>query len=415
MTDSVMQTAAEGDEAVRARPGLELSTPARQSLFYALLFAGVGASMPFIPLWLSRHGMTPSQLSIILAIPLLGRAVTGPLTGIWADRFERYRSPMLILALTGALAYGLMLPGSTYGPFAFAAFLVLYFIGYTCINNISPLLDAMTLQLARVQRFSQASARAWGSAAFVIANVALGIILQSASTQVVLIWIVCAALGLGFFGRRLLLPFPRQDRAATGKDSKSGGLGTLLRSRGFVVLLIATGCLQAAHGFYYAFSTIIWKDRGFSSSTCGFLWAAAVAGEVLFLAFGGRIRHQLGPWRLLIVAGIFGVIRWTAMMSLAPLWLLWPLQLLHGLTFAAAYIAGLELVYCLTPKGYEGLAQTVNSAYTVGLMTGLVTLASGSLFDFAGARAYGAMAVLALLGLCSAIWLLANRQKLVAS
>ena len=89
--------------------------------------------------------------------------------------------------------------------------------------------------------------------------------------------------------------------------------------------------------------------------------------------------------------------------------------MLHGLTFAAAYIAGLELVYCLTPKGYEGLAQTVNSAYTVGLMTGLVTLASGSLFDFAGARAYGAMAVLALLGLCSAIWLLANRQKLVAS
>jgi len=308
------------------------------------------------------------------------------------------------------------LPGGGYGAYAFAVFLGLYLVGYTCINNISPLLDAMTLQLARVEAFSQASARAWGSAAFVIANVALGVLLQSVSTQIVLIWIVCAALGLSFFGRRLLLPFPRQDRPAESKrKSRSGGLSVLMKSRGFLVLLLATGCLQAAHGYYYAFSTIIWKDRGFSSSTCGFLWAAAVAGEVLFLALGGKIRHQLGPWRLLIVAGIFGVVRWTAMMSLAPLWLLFPLQLLHGLSFAAAYIAGLELVYCVTPGGYEGLAQTVNSAYTVGVMTGLVTLASGSLFDFAGARSYGAMALLALVGLGCAVWLLMNRQKLTAT
>ncbi|MBW8734189.1 MAG: MFS transporter [Asticcacaulis sp.] len=411
-----MRTATEQDDVRAEGRSFALTTAMRQSLFYALLYAGVGASLPFIPLWLSRHGMAPSQISIILAIPLLGRAVTGPLTGIWSDRFERYRSPMLILALTGALAYGLMLPGRAYGPYAFGVFLALYCVGYTCINNIGPLLDAMTLQLARAQQFSQASARAWGSGAFVIANVALGIILQTATTQVVLIWIVCAALGLSFFGRRLLLPHPRQDRpkASERRPSRSGGLGPLLRSRGFVVLLIATGCLQAAHGFYYAFSTIIWKDRGFSSSTCGFLWAAAVAGEILFLTFGSRLRHRLGPWKLLIVASAVGVLRWTAMMSLAPLWLLWPLQLLHGLTFAAAYIAGLELVFCLAPKGYENLAQTVNSAYTAGLLTGLVTLASGSLFDFAGARAYGAMALLSLFGLGCAIWLAANRRSLTA-
>ncbi len=409
-----MPTAAKPDDSP-AVPGFELTTSMRQSLFYALLYAGVGASLPFIPLWLSRHGMAPAQISIILAIPLLGRAITGPMTGIWADRFERYRSPMLLLALSGATAYALMLPGSAYGRYAFWAFLVLYCVGYTCINNIGPLLDAMTLQLARAQQFSQASARAWGSGAFVVANVALGMILQTATTQVVLIWIVCAAVGLSFLGRGLLARHPRQDRPPPGGKGVSGGLGLLLRNRGFVMLLVATGCLQAAHGFYYAFSTIIWKDRGFSSSTCGFLWAAAVAGEILFLTFSARLRHRLGPWRLLIVAGAFGVVRWVAMMSLAPLWLLWPLQLLHGLTFAATYIAGLELVFCLTPKGHEGLAQTVNSAYTAGLMTGLVTLASGSLFDFAGARAYGAMALLSLIGLACAVWLLANRRSMVSA
>lgn len=410
-----MQIFAEQEDTPAPRPAFELTTSVRQSLFYVLLFAGVGASLPFIPLWMSHHGMAPAQISLILALPLLGRAITGPLTGVWAERFVRYRSPMIILALTGGLAYGLMMPGGAYGDYAFAAFLVLYFIGYTCINNISPLLDAMTLQLARVHQFSQASARAWGSAAFIVANVALGIVLQTLTTQVVLAWIVGAALLLGFFGRRLLLPYPRQKapEAAGQRTSRSGGVGPLLRNRGFVVLLFATGCLQAAHGYYYAFSTIIWKDRGFSSSTCGLLWATAVVGEFLFLTFGNRLRHRVGPWKLLIVAGIFGVVRWAAMMSLAPLWLLWPLQLLHGLTFAAAYIAGLELVFCLTPARYEGLGQTVNSALTVGLMTGLVTLASGPLFDLAGARAYAVMALLSLLGLGAAIWLTWNRHSLV--
>lgn len=392
------------------------STRTRQSIFYALLFAGVGASLPFIPLWLTRNGMTPEQTGLILAVPLLARAVTGPLTGLWAERFERYRSPILILAMLGAVAYALMLPGRAYGDFAFEAFVVLYLIGYTCINNISPLLDSMTLQLSRTGNFSQSSARAWGSAAFVIANVFLGVVLQWSTTQIVLIWIVSAALGLAICGRGLLLPQPRvrADAAEFGGDGFAA-LGQLFRNKGFLWLLLATGCLQAAHGFYYAFSTIIWQEqRGFSSTVCGLLWAAAVAGEILFLVFASRLRHKLGPWILLIIAGIAGVVRWAAMMSLAPLWLLWILQLLHGFSFAAAYIAGLELIFHLTPRRHEGLAQTVNAAYTTGLMAGLVTLVSGNLYEFAGARAYGAMALLALVGLLVAIRLYFRRTELAS-
>ncbi len=397
-------------------PSGGLNTRTRQSLFYALLFAGTGASLPFIPLWLTRNGMSPEQVSLILAVPLLARAITGPMTGLWAERFARYRSPILILAMVGAAAYALMLPGRAYGDFAFEAFIVLYLIGYTCINNISPLLDAMTLHLARAGNFSQSSARAWGSAAFVIANVVLGFVLQWTTTQVVLIWIVSAALGLAVCGRGLLLPQPRHRADEQAVPARSRDLlKQLLRNKGFLWLLLATGCLQAAHGFYYAFSTIIWQEqRGFSSTVCGLLWAAAVAGEILFLVFATRLRHRLGPWVLLILAAVAGIIRWGAMMSLAPLWLLGFLQLMHGFTFAAAYIAGLDLVFHLTQRRHEGIAQTVNAAYTTGLMTGVVTLLSGSLYAFAGARAYAAMMVLALLGLMIAVGMYLNRGKLMA-
>ena len=411
--------AATSEQQLQTSSGGPLSPRTRQSLFYALLFAGTGASLPFIPLWLSHHGMSPQQVGLILAIPLLARAVTGPLTGLWAERFARHRSPILILAGLGAAAYALMLPGRSYGSFAFEAFIVLYLVGYTCINNISPLLDAMTLHLARAGTFSQSSARAWGSIAFVAANVSLGLVLQWTTTQIVLIWIVASALGLAICGRGLLLPHPRRIESESQHVQPSGGLAPLqhlLRNKGFLLLLLATGCLQAAHGFYYAFSTIIWQEqRDFSSTICGLLWAAAVAGEVIFLVFATRLKHRLGAWTLLIIAAVAGLVRWTAMMSLAPLWLLWFLQLLHGFTFAAAYIASLELIYHLTPKSQEGLAQTVNAAYTTGLMTGIVTLISGSLYEFAGARAYAAMVVLAFIGLVTAVWLSVNRRKLTLS
>jgi len=393
------------------------ATPWRQALFYALLFAGTGASLPFIPVWFGQHGMNASQIGLILALPLLGRAVTGPLSGVWADRFPRYRSPMLIMAATGAVAYGLMALSPLYGPFRFAAFLALYFIGYTSITNIGPLLDAMTLQLSRVQNFSYAAARAAGSAAFIFANVALGWLMQAAGVWVVLVWIVAAGLAVGIIGRMLLQPHPRADvpQAATlPRPSGRQRFRAVMRDEGLLLLLLAAGLLQAAHAFYYAFSTIIWQGRGISATACGFLWAAAVVGEIGFLAISTRVRHAIGSWKLLMLGAAFGVVRWAFMAFQPPLALLFPLQLLHGLSFAAVYIASLDLVFRLAPTGTEGLAQTINSAYSQGLMTGIATLVAGLVFQTFGPRGYALMAGLAMLGFAVAYWLYTQRTRLLA-
>jgi PPP family 3-phenylpropionic acid transporter len=398
--------------------GFALPTRWRQSLFYALLYAGTGASLPFIPLWFSHHGVSASQISLILAIPLLGRAITGPLSGVWADRFARYRSPMLIMALAGAFAYILMGLSRLYLPWRFPVFLALYFIGYTALTNIGPLLDAMTLQLSRMERFSYALARAAGSAAFIFANVVLGYLLQTTgNTNFVLAWIVGAALCVGIVGRVLLAPQPRLEVRPPGQARGSGltRFMTLMSDEGLLWLLFAVSCLQAAHAFYYAFSTIIWRARGFSAETCGLLWACAVVGEISFLTLTATWRRRIGPWRLLLIGAAVGVVRWALMALSPPLWLMWPLQLTHGFSFAAVYLAALDLVFCLTPKGYEGLAQTINSAYSQGVMTGVATIVSGPIFEHFGPHGYGFMLALALVGFMAATWLFVQRHRLVAA
>jgi MFS transporter, PPP family, 3-phenylpropionic acid transporter len=397
----------------RANDASPKNTLLRQSIFYALLCAGTGASLPFLPFWLGQNGMSASQIGWILGIPLIGRAVTGPITGLWADRFTRYRSPLIWLALVAAIAYGLMGISSATERGSFFVYLMLYSVGYTGMASITPLLDSMTLQLSRIERFAFSWVRAAGSAAFIFANICLGFLLQTTGVDAAVIWTVASACTVCIGARYLLPKYNRVDPKLVRGGMVSGPrrLITLLASPHFLLLLAGVGCLQAAHSYYYAFSTIIWKDAGLSSATCGLLWATAVLGELLFLSFGGAVRRFLGPWNLLLVGAIAGVLRWSLLAYFTDLWILWPLQVLHSFSFIAVYLAGLELVFLLVPPGYEGLGQAINSAYASGVLTGVVTLFSGVIFERWGERGYAVMAALAALGLALVTILYLRRNK----
>jgi PPP family 3-phenylpropionic acid transporter len=396
-------------------PSKGLPTQVRQAGFYALLFVMTGANLPYMPLWMKAQGLSGEQMGVVMAAPLLLRVATGPLSGIWADKFALFRTPLLLLSLAAAGFYALLaLPVA--GVWRFVASLVFYTCAYSCSSSIGPLLDAMTLQLSRSEGFSYALPRAVGSAAFVVAEIIVGYVLLVAPVDAVLIWVVVALAVMAAGGRLLLNRQPRQDpghlRAAGNSDGGLRRLKTLLGNRGLVVLLISASCLQSAHSFYYTFSNVIWQERGLSSAMCGYLWAVGVLAEIAFMTLSAPLRHRLGPWRMLLLAAAAGLIRWAVMTTMPPFWALWPLQVLHAFTFAAAFFAALDLVYKLAPKGYEGLAQTINAAYSHGAMMGVGTLIAGWAFERFGAHGYGAMLILAGVGASGAVWLYLNREKL---
>lgn len=392
-----------------------LTTLRRQAIFYALAYAGTGASLPFMPLWLKTHGMTAGQIGLILAAPLMLRALTGPASGLWADSFRLYRTPLIGLACGGALFFALMTAGGVFTALRFPLYLILYTLAFSCMTSIAPLNDSMTMQLSRLENFAYAIPRAIGSSSFIVTNIVLGLLLLTAPTNLILIWLVMFAILTALGGRYLLAGLERPGHSPLGAaGSGFSRLKVLMRDEGFLWLMIAVGCMQASHSFYYAFSTLIWKERGLSSSTCGYLWATGVVAEVAFMWLGEGVRRKLGPWRMLVIAGIFALARWGVMAFSPPLWGLYPLQCLHALSFAATYLAGLELVQRLSPKGYESLGQTVNAAYANGVMMGIGTVASGGIYTAFAAKGYGVMACVAGLGLGCAVWLYTQRQRLLA-
>jgi PPP family 3-phenylpropionic acid transporter len=375
-----------------------LPTGWRLGLFYGLLFLGTGASLPYLPVWLKAQGLSGSAIGAVLAAPLLARIATGQLAARWADSFQQRRTALMLLAAMAAAAYAALL--LTDNPLGHAA---AWFVGSTAAMALIPLTDVLTLRLSRREGFLYGRPRAVGSAAFIVANLALGALLTRGSPDRVVIWMIAAAAATAACVRLLLPPEPVHEPGDQRRDRARIGVRALLKDRMFVLVIVSAGLIQAAHAFHYGFSALVWTRQGLSEAVIGALWATGVAAEIVFLWFFERWRHRLGPERLLLLGGGASVLRWTISALAPPVVVLFPLQALHALTFAASFLGALQLVHRLAPPESASAAQTLSSSLSGGLLIGLATLAGGALYQAFGAAGYLAMAAMAALGLVGAL------------
>ena len=376
-------------------------------LFFIALFVGNGASLPFIPVWFRAQGLGATQMAVILAAPYFGRTLVGPALALWADLFRLRRTPMAWLALGAAAAFA-----SLAVMHGFWGWLAAWLVGSTLLGALSPLGDVLGLRESRRGGFAYAVPRGMGSAGYVFGNVVMGLVLAKTAPGSVLIWTVTAASLTAASARWLLPPVPVHDggERLSARDLLSG-LGGLLRQPTFMLAIFAIGLIQAAHGFYYSFSTLLWRQQGLGAWT-GLLWGWAVGTEVLFMWFMEPWRRRMGPERLLIIGGVGAVVRWLALSASPPLWLLFPIQSLHALSYATTFFGALRLIERLSPPQAASAAQTLNSAMSGGVLIGLTTIASGPLFDALGARGYLVMAVIAGVGLALAVLLMRDLRRL---
>jgi len=373
--------------------------PLRLGLFYGAIFIGTGASSPYLPVWFAHHGLSGARIGLILSLPMIARAFTAPLLAVWADSFRLRRTALVVMAAGVTALYALMAL-----PLGFAGWAVVWFAASSMYSTLSPLADVITLKRAAQDGFNFGATRAIGSAAFIVGNLAVGWLITKGSPEIVLVWMV-AAVALTALCARLLLPAdPVHDEGhVAGLPERMAGVGELLRDPAFLTATLSAGLIQSAHAFYYGFSTLAWKQQGIPESLTGVLWATGVVVEIVFMWRLEPWRRRLGPRRLLVLGAAAAILRWTAYAFAPPLWLVFPLQGLHALSYAATFLASLELAQRLSSPRNASAAQAVNSALSGGLISGLATIASGWLFDRYGAEGYLLMSAMSVAGLIGAL------------
>lgn len=373
-----------------------MTSSARTALQYILLFGASGVTLPFAGLWFRSLGLSGAEIGILLAFPMLGRVLTGPLLAVWADGFRLRRTAIARLGLAMAVGYG---TAGLVDNFYVRA--LCWFIGATAAAALIPLGDVLTLRLARRENFPFSLPRGCGSLAFVVANLCMGALLTVASPNIIIVWIVSASLLIALTAWLLLPPEPvHEDGSATSPLDRYRGQGRLLKDPVFVAAIMALGLVQASHGFYYGFSAISWKAQGLSSTMTGALWAFSVAVEIAFMWVLEPWRRRAGirAYTLLMIGVGAAILRWSVMAFSPPFAWLLPLQILHALTFAATYLGGVQIVEALSPPKEHTSAQTLSSVLSSGLLIGLATAASGTLYDAFGDKGYLAMTAMAVAG-----------------
>ena len=111
------------------------------SVTYALLLTGPGVYVPFFPLWLSARGLSPSEIGIVLALPMAMRVVASAPFARIGDGPIGPRRTFLLMGCGTAIGYAAFAFVHGFWSIALVMVAMSAFLAPTV-----PLLDVIVLQ-----------------------------------------------------------------------------------------------------------------------------------------------------------------------------------------------------------------------------------------------------------------------------
>ena len=380
---------------------------ARVALLFAALSVVIGTNLPYLPVWLDWAGLSTSEIAVITALPLIVRVLATPVIAFAADRAGQHGKFIVALSWAGLAALLALAQSRGFWPILAAA--IVFALAWT---TILPLTETVAMRGVRAAGLDYGRMRLWGSLSFMAASCVGGWVVARLGAASA-IWLVVAGAAITVVATHgLAHPIGRgRPTAATAPPRQSiADLTALVRSHGFLLLLLAAGLSQASHAAFYTFGTLHWRALGLSTAWSGTLWAISILAEVGLFACSAAIVARIGPIPLIALGAGAAVVRWLVMGLDPPLLLLLPLQSLHALTFGATHIDAIHFIGRAVPDVQAGTAQALYASVTGGIATAGATLIAGPLYTAYAGRVYWAMALLAAAALLAACALLRSRR-----
>jgi PPP family 3-phenylpropionic acid transporter len=348
---------------------LRASPELRAALYHFTVFGTNAVSSVYFGIWLANRGISPDEIGIINAAPLILMLLVNQLVGRIADKAPDWRGVIIVLSLIAGVA--------PVGLFFLSGFWGVLLVWTLCISAsfaLVPITDAATLRMTQRRGTSFSTIRAWGTVGFMAFSLAAGPLIA---------WLGDAAfvpLFLAFALLRTLLAFqlPRfregEDRSATAPRHGAAQFRQVLKPW-FVLTLLGVALLYATHAGIGTFGALLWTEQGITPEFIGPLVAAMAASEAVMMFVWGRLKLKVSARHIIIFACLVAVVRWVAMAFSPPLWLLFALQLLHAITFAAGYLGGVYFIANWTADDIaaeaQGFSYVLQQAMTVAMILGM--------------------------------------------
>ena len=346
--------------------------------FYFAYFAYIGIFSPYFALYLADRGLSTAAIGLVMAAPQATRVVATHLWGWLADRRGGGLAVARMAGLAGTLAFLPLLGGGDFGVM-FCAVAVMSFFWSAAL----PIAEVTTLGHLKAQIGRYGRIRAWGSVGFIAAVLGTGTALDHVPTSVIPLLITGALAAI------LCVLWWMADAPASGvADASDDGssLWRRFRDPSLIALFVACALMAAAHGPYYTFFSLYLVGIGYSKTAVGALWALGVVCEIVVFLAMPQLTRALSLRTILIGSFVLAALRFLLIAWGAQhLALLLVAQLLHAATFGSFHAAALGLVQRSFPERQKVRGQAAYTSLTAGVGGTLGTLASGVLWQKAGA------------------------------
>ncbi|MFZ5779840.1 MAG: MFS transporter [Pseudomonadota bacterium] len=373
----------------------------RLSSYGGAYFFAAGAFMSYWPVWLHDRGVQDAEIGTLFMSRQIMSVASTLAIGWLAHRIGNMRGLLLSLAVAAIL-----LTGAYELSWGFLAILLVSLAWGAVWAPTMALYDSVLVTETKARGFNYGSLRVWSSVTFIVGTIACGAAVDRFGPD----WV----LYVGGLGVALLAPFalalPAEGKRADGARHAPFGIPDLLRSRPFVLFMIAAGCCQASHAVLYSFGTLTWRAAGLSDLTISLLWGESVAVEILLMLASGWLLARLGAVGLIALGLGCAMVRWLGMAFTTELWALILLQALHAGTFAACHLGAMAFIQRALPSSGVALGQSVYYAIGTGAAQAVVFQLAGLLYAALGQKAFLAMFAVAVLGM-TAVVLLMRRWK----
>jgi len=365
--------------------------------------AGIGFTLPYLPLYLRGEGFSDRAISFVSALAALVGVAQFPL-GLWSDKLGR-RKPFLV-ALLALLAVATALLPLTHGVVLVGLLVLLFAENGLCRATVESLAGAEATRLAPPHGVGAAlgALRVWRPAAIVtvaLASIGLsgvlgvrGLLLPLAVVQGLAV--VLALLIRENHGKNPMAPESAGDGEGTPAVSKGMRDATLWV---FVAAMVLFHFANAPGGVYLGL--FMKQDLGASEGVLPVAFVVSMITWVLAVQVGGRLADRIGRRPLLIAAWAIMTTRLLLLAATQATWQALAIQVLDGLGQALfAVLAAAWVTDRLGDPRKAGEAQVlVGSALVFGsavgpAVTGLVVDALGFRGTFAALAGVGAVATL---------------------
>ncbi|GAD90103.1 MULTISPECIES: 3-phenylpropionate MFS transporter [Vibrio] len=361
------------------------------SQYFLGFFFAYGVYLPFWALWFKDQGISASDIGLLLGVAFATRCVANLVITPRIHKVEHLIPTLRVLSLA-SLAF-IAFHFFTGGSFWLMAVATILF--NLCCGPIVPLSDAMANHYARLKMLDYGRTRLWGSIAFIVGSTVVGFLVAHFGVD----FIVYTALAGIAFSILVSMRNPTPMPVTQGNtESKRPKLSQLLREWPVIKFIALIALIQGSHAAYYGFSSIHWKEAGYTADIIGYLWSLGVIAEVAIFAFSNR---WFGKWSLralFLVASAGVIVRWGLTASTTMLFALVLIQLLHGITFALAHIAAIRYIQN-SPTNKMVALQALYNAIPLGVVMAAMTALSGWGYELWGANVFWAMSAMGLLAM----------------